>query len=260
MDIKKRQVTIAVKMLEVTRTAKRILGVNITNNAIEPGVTYDANTPMFFNVKNLGKVSQMQMDASIEMLENDDEVRTLSSPILRVVDGKSAEIHSGKTVPVKDIEQNPQYEGGKVVGFTSTETWSEVNLGIKLSVEELQIHHDDEITIKINITQNDADLTNIQPGARFVTTDKTQTTTLRLRDGDTIVMGGLINNQTGKNHIRLPFFYRLPVVGRLFSKKTNQKERSELIIFMTAFIVNKDDVEVVKEKEMVMSTVKDYQY
>lgn len=257
LDLKQRQVTIAVKMLEVSKTAKKKLGLQLTSPDPETfsETTLNASSPLLFRVKKLGKVSTLNLDAQIEMLENDDYVRTLSSPIVRVVDGEEANIHSGKSIPVRDVVQNPQYEGGKVVGYTSQETWTAVDIGITLKVKPT-LHHDGDITLQINVKQDDADLTNVQTGSHFVTTGKEQTTKLRIRDGETVVMGGLINTQRGENHIRLPFFSKIPVVGRFFKNETDNKLRSELILFLTAFLVNKDDVEVVKESKKIDSAIR----
>jgi len=68
-------------------------------------------------------------------------------------------------------------------------------------------------------------------------------------------MGGLINTQRGKNNIRVPFFSKIPVIGRMFSRKSDKRIRSELIIYLTAFIVNKDDVDIVKDKEALKDTI-----
>lgn len=255
-DIKLKQVTIAVKMIEVTKNAKRLLGLNLTN--LENNTNLTTVSGFRFNVKNLGKISLTQLDAQLDMLENDDNIRTLSSPITRVVDKQKATIQSGKDIPVKDVQQNPQYEGGKIVGYTSQESWSNAHIGIELTVQPT-IHSDGEITLDVKVTQNDADLTNVQVGSHFVTTGKSTQTILRLKDGETIVMGGLINAQDGDTHVSMPFFSKLPLIGKLFQKNTDNKTRTELIIFLTAFLVNRDDVSQTAENQKISSDMLKYQ-
>lgn len=239
-DRKDKQVTIAVKILEVTKSAKKALGLNL--NLLNEAGEVESSFPgsLSVRVKNLGKISLTKLDATLEMLESDDSVKTLASPITRVIDKQSATIHSGKTIPIKDVKQNPQYEGGKIIGYTSEETWTSAQIGITLDVKPT-IHNDGEVTLDVDIKQDDADLTNVQVGSHFVTTGKNTKTMLRLKDGETIVMGGLINMSEGGSDSKVPFFSKLPILGKLFQKSTNNKSRNELIIFLTAFLVNKDD-------------------
>jgi len=254
-DIKLQQVTIAVKMLEVTKTAKKALGINLTN--LENSTSINSQTPFRLNVKNLGKISLTKLDAQLDLLENDDTVKTLASPITRVVDKETATIQSGKDIPVKDVVQNPQYEGGKIVGYTSQETWTSAHIGIELKVKPL-IHNDGEITLDVSVTQNDADLTNVQVGSHFVTTGKSTKTILRVKDGETVVMGGLISAQEGGRVEALPYFNKIPILGKLFQKTTDNKNRNELIIFLTAFLVNRDDESQESENQKISTDMIKY--
>jgi len=169
------------------------------------------------------------------------------------VHNETATIQSGKDIPVKDVQQMPQYEGGKIVGYTSQESWTSAHIGIELTVKPT-IHNDGEITLDVKMTQNDADLTNVQVGSHFVTTGKSTQTKLRVKDGETAVMGGLINLQEGGREEKIPFFNKLPILGRLFQRKIDNKLRTELIIFLTAFLVNKDDEGSNKEENQKISS------
>lgn len=255
-DIKEQQVTIAVKLIDVNKAAKKTLGLNLNN--LDNDSKLDKDSPFTLNVKNLGKISLTKLDATIDMLESDEGAKVIASPITRVVHNEQATIQSGRTIPVKDVKQNPQYEGGKIVGYTSEESWTSVNVGVELSVKPL-IHNDGEITLDIKITDNDApNVGDINVGAHFITTGRSTQTKLRLKDGETIVMGGFIKQKENGSQNKLMFFNQLPIIGKLFQKKSNTKSRDELIIFLTVYLVNKDNETPEAEQQKISSDLLKY--
>ncbi len=255
-DIKEQQVTIAVKLIDVNKAAKKTLGLNLNN--LDNDSKLDKDSPFTLNVKNLGKISLTKLDATIDMLESDEGAKVIASPITRVVHNEQATIQSGRTIPVKDVKQNPQYEGGKIVGYTSEESWTSVNVGVELSVKPL-IHNDGEITLDIKITDNDApNVGDINVGAHFITTGRSTQTKLRLKDGETIVMGGFIKQKENGSQNKLMFFNQLPIIGKLFQKKSNTRSRDELIIFLTVYLVNKDNETPEAEQQKISSDLLKY--
>jgi type II secretory pathway component GspD/PulD (secretin) len=255
-DIKEQQVTIAVKLIDVNKAAKKTLGLNLRN--LDNDSKLDKDSPFTLNVKNLGKISLTKLDATIDMLESDEGAKVIASPITRVVHNEQATIQSGRTIPVKDVKQNPQYEGGKIVGYTSEESWTSVNVGVELSVKPL-IHNDGEITLDIKITDNDApNVGDINVGAHFITTGRSTQTKLRLKDGETIVMGGFIKQKENGSQNKLMFFNQLPIIGKLFQKKSNSRSRDELIIFLSVYLVNKDPETPESEKIKISSDLLKY--
>lgn len=255
-DIKEQQVTIAVKLIDVNKAAKRTLGLNLNNLTNNSSLNKDS--PFTLDVKNLGKISLTKLDATIDMLESDEGAKVIAAPITRVVHNEQATIQSGKTIPVKDVKQNPQYEGGKIVGYTSEESWTSVNVGVELSVKPT-IHNDGEITLDIKITDNDApNVGDTNVGGHFITTGRSTQTKLRLKDGETIVMGGFIKQKDTGSANKLMFFNKLPIIGKLFQKKANSTTRDELIIFLTVFLVNRENETPEAEQQKISTDLLKY--
>ncbi len=258
-DIKAQQVTIAVKLIDVNKAAKRTLGLNLNNLDNESKLDKDA--PFTLNVKNLGKISLTKLDATIDMLESDEGAKVIASPITRVMHNEEATIQSGRVIPVKDVQQLPQYEeggSGKIVGYTTTESWTSVNVGVELSVKPT-IHNDGEITLDVKITDDDApNVGDATVGSHFQTVGRSTQTKLRLKDGETIVMGGFIKQKENGSENKLMFFNKLPIIGKLFQKKASSKTRDELIIFLTAYLVNKDNEKPEEEKQKISSDLLKY--
>ena len=171
---------------------------------------------------------------------------------------EEATIQSGRVIPVKDVQQLPQYEGGKIVGYTTTESWTSVNVGVELSVKPT-IHNDGEITLDVKITDDDApNVGDATVGSHFQTVGRSTQTKLRLKDGETIVMGGFIKQKENGSENKLMFFNKLPIIGKLFQKKASSKTRDELIIFLTAYLVNKDNEKPEDEKQKISSDLLKY--
>ncbi|OGM07272.1 MAG: hypothetical protein A2008_00120 [Candidatus Wallbacteria bacterium GWC2_49_35] len=255
-DIKEQQVTIAVKLIDVNKAAKRTLGLNLNN--LTNNSSLNNASPFTLDVKNLGKISLTKLDATIDMLESDEGAKVIAAPITRVVHNEQATIQSGKTIPVKDVKQNPQYEGGKIVGYTSEESWTSVNVGVELSVKPT-IHNDGEITLDIKITDNDApNVGDTNVGGHFITTGRSTQTKLRLKDGETIVMGGFIKQKDTGSANKLMFFNKLPIIGKLFQKKANSSTRDELIIFLTVFLVNRENETPEAEQQKISTDLLKY--
>jgi len=122
-------------------------------------------------------------------------------------------------------------------GFVS-ESVNYLDVGLKLEVEP-QVFLEDDVGIKIglevsNIAQQiktAAGTTAYQVGTRNATT------TLRLRDGETQVLAGLINDEDRRSANRVPGFAELPVLGRLFSNNDDTVNKTEVVLLITPRVI-----------------------
>ncbi len=243
LDKKVGQVVIAMRVMEISREAKNALGVSLKNLSQSTGSsvpTLNSGGVFPIDIKTIGQISLTKLDATIDLLENKNYVKTIASPILRTINKQQANIHIGKEVPVKMEKLNPIYEGGKVVGYATETEWQTANIGIEMNITPI-IHNDKEVTLKIQFDISDADLTNVEIGGHFVKSSRKIDTIVRLKSGETIMLGGLMRRQEGNQKYKLPFFSKLPLIGKFFKYKTNNYSKSELVILLTAFVVGMDD-------------------
>ncbi len=109
-----------------------------------------------------------------------------------------------------------------------------IDVGIKLEVTPW-VNEDGVITTKLKpeVSTNIATSGN-NPSVRT----REAETTLRVRNGETIVIGGLIQNESHKNYNKIPLLGDLPIVGRLFKSSSKEKMETELVIFITPKIID----------------------
>ena len=95
------------------------------------------------------------------------------------------------------------------------------------------------VLLKVNVTRNEPDFVNT--GARGDPTilKKEARTDMLVRDGDTAVIGGIYQRNSGLNYTKIPFFADLPVLGVLFRNRRENDDRTEFLVFITPRIANR---------------------
>ena len=168
----------------------------------------------------------------LSLRQQDDSTNVLANPRIRVKNKEKAKIHIGDRVPV--ITTTAAATGGFV-----SESVSYLDVGLKLEVEPL-IHLEDEVGIKVAL-----EVSNIAREIRTVGSNtltyqigtRNANTHLRLRDGETQILAGLINDQDRRTANRVPGLGDMPVLGRLFSHTSDTVGRTEVVLLITPRLV-----------------------
>lgn len=153
----------------------------------------------------------------------------LANPRIRVKNRDKAKIHIGEKVPVVTSTTSVN------VGVSTSVSYLDV--GLKLDVEP-NVHLDDDVAIKVTLEVSniiEQVITSNTVAYRLGT--RNAATTLRLRDGETQVLAGLINDEDRKASSRLPGLGDLPVLGRLFSSDLDDRKKTEIVLLITPRIV-----------------------
>ena len=154
----------------------------------------------------------------------------LANPRIRVKNKEKARVHIGDKVPVLTTTTT-------ATGFAA-ESVSYLDVGLKLEVEPV-VFLDDEVGIKVGL-----EVSNIAREIRSATGALTYQvgtrnayTTLRLKDGETQILAGLINDEDRKSASQIPGLGDLPMVGRLFGNHLDNAAKTEIVLLMTPRIV-----------------------
>jgi general secretion pathway protein D len=237
-DLAEPEVMLEVEVLEVGESRLLELGMRFPETAAlglvgaagKPGVVTlpewlarDSNIVQLSFSDPLFLLTLRQQDASTSVLAN---------PRIRVRNKERARIHIGDRVPV--ITTTAAATGGFV-----SESVSYLDVGLKLEVEP-QIYLEDEIGIKVGL-----EVSNIAREVRSATTNtltyqigtRNASTILRLRDGETQILAGLISDEDRRSASRVPGVGELPVVGRLFSATRDNTSRTEVVLLITPRLV-----------------------
>ena len=164
----------------------------------------------------------------LTLRQQDGATTTLANPRIRVKNKEKAKIHIGDRVPV--ITTTAAATGGFV-----SESVSYLDVGLKLEVEPT-IYLDDEVGIKVGlevstivkeVTGSNNTTLAYQIGTRNAAT------TLRLRDGETQILAGLISDNDTRSANRVPGLGDLPVLGRLFSSTSDNVQKTQIVLLIT---------------------------
>ena len=200
------------------------------------GTLLAANT--FAANLGLGKAT-----AVIHALNQQGQVKTVAQPRLRAHNNQTAFIKVGQDQPFFRLQQATTFQqGGTTAPVNQTQenfSVSTITIGTILAITP-QIDGNDVITLDVlpAITRLQSIVTS--PDGRQtapVTEVKQASTIVRLRDGETVMIGGLISEENGETTRAVPVLGSLPLLGRAFRSKASLSNRTELVIFLTPKLI-----------------------
>ena len=151
----------------------------------------------------------------------DNDINTLASPVIRVSNREQARIHIGQRVPIISATSVPSTQGPVI-----TESVTYLDVGLKLEVQPT-VHLNNEVAIKIALEVSNA--TPLEPtrqGTIPVQVDtRNAQTTLRLHDGETQILAGLMRNDHGATGNKIPGLGDIPGLGRLFGSNKDTRRQ-----------------------------------
>jgi len=237
-DLAEPEVMLEVEVLEVASNRLLELGLRFPDS-IAWSLVGAAGTPGIISLpewlnRSSGLV-QLAVTNPLFLLtlrQQDGTTSVLANPRIRVKNKEKARIHIGDRVPV--ITTTAAATGGFV-----SESVSYLDVGLKLEVEPL-IYLEDEVGIKVGL-----EVSNIVKEVRGTTSNslayqigtRNANTTLRLRDGETQILAGLISDEDRRSANRVPGIGDFPIVGRLFSATRDATARTEIVLLITPRLV-----------------------
>ena len=173
--------------------------------------------------------------ATLNALASKSLLKVISSPSLMVLDNQLATISVGNQQPVRSGEISNPTNGGGVV---STTTYQYKDTGVQLAVQP-SVNSGNLVTMDINQSVTDVGDVDGATGQRAFM-QRQIASKVAVRSGDSIVLGGLIkdNSTTGKSGV--PVLSSIPVVGNLFGATTTNSGRTELLVVITPKVVRTD--------------------
>jgi general secretion pathway protein D len=246
-DKAKGEVLIDVELLEINRTVVQNLGIDLTSKAIsltfaggEGQEDGGGNSLTLDNLDQLKRKSNWLLGpipgVFIEFLKSDSETRSIAKPQLRVTEGEKAQVLIGNRVPIPTTSFNTsQTIGGNIVPITS---FTYQNVGITVQVEP-RVHHNQEITLTVSVEiSNVSGLVETQAGqSQPIIGTRQIETVIRLKDGETNVLAGLILRNDEDNRSGVPGIMDIPGVGRALSSNNTKVEETDIIMTLTPRII-----------------------
>ncbi len=239
-DLKEAEVILDVEILEIARSKTLKYGWNfnpgLSASAAIQGATA-GSVPGTISLSDLRKVTGENVMLSIpgvviNLLKQDADAQTLANPRVRVLNNKQAKFHIGDRIPI----QTSTTQGTSVAVTTSTFEYKDV--GIKLNIEP-NVHLNNTVTLKLGLeisSLGDAiTFGNGQVQYKFGT--RNTDTTINLRDGETVIIGGLIKDEERKSSNKIPLLGDIPILGKLFASSGNETIKTDILMSITPNIV-----------------------
>ena len=174
--------------------------------------------------------------AVVDLLDTVTDVTVLSAPSVLVRNNVEATFNSGQQIPVVSTILNPVLGGGD--GNNSNLNASQVQFrqtGIVLTVKP-RANADGSVFMEVSQSVSSPSNRDLIGGNVSVDTNDVQTEVL-VRDGETVIIAGLISTTNDRGSSGLPFLSRIPVIGALFGSQTSSANRSELVVLITPTII-----------------------
>ena len=248
LDVPYQQILLEAQVMALSKNASRQLGIDWTwsqfpmQNQSSSGSSSSSSSttvnpfPIGIVTGGDGQIYKFGVNATLNALITSGDGKILARPNVTTFNGNRATIFVGDQLPI--VTPNASTSGGPV-----TYTTSYKNAGITLSYIP-RINEEATISASVFVEVSTPVAVVLDVGGQKTTayqiTTRSAQTNVRMKDGDTMVIGGLISSQEIKNLNKVPILGDLPFLGKLFQSVSKSKNETEVVIFLKAKILNQN--------------------
>jgi general secretion pathway protein D len=228
-DLADPEVMLEIEVLEVSQNRLQELGIQYPNKFSVLGGTAGLTLRQLNNISS--STIGVSPNPALNIRKETGDVNILSNPRIRVKNNEKAKILVGDKVPIITTTSTAN------VGVSENVTY--VDVGLKLDVEP-RITLDDFVNIKVGLEVSSLGKETITTNGAsvFQIGTRNASTVLRLKDGETQILAGLISQDERKNTSRIPGLGDIPLLGRLFSSQKDEKNKTEIVLVITPRVIN----------------------
>lgn len=251
LDLALPEVMLEVEVLEVARTRMMNLGIDypdqIGYGILQPTTQTSVGTgSVVTQSTNLGgKLLEGNIDLRntrglttyvanpgiiVNLKKQDGDSKLLANPRIRVINREKAKIHIGDKLPVFTTTSTAN------VGVSASVNYLDV--GLKLEVEpRVFLDEDVEMKVSLEVSSIVKEVPGPSNSLAYQIGSRSAVTSLRLRDGETQILAGLINDEERSAASKIPGLGDIPVLGRLFSTQTDSNNKTEIVLLITPRVI-----------------------
>jgi len=241
LDVARPQFEIEVKFVETSLDDKMGVGFNwpttigasIAGEPTSTSTTTEERPAAQYNIPDekiwrFGTLSVDQLSGFMQLLNQKGKSKLLSDPRVTVVESERAVMRVATTIPVQTL--NRFSEGGTIQDIVS---FQDLDVGITLAVTP-RLNDGDNITLEVEpIVEEITGFTGPADNQRPITSKRTVRTTVRVKDNQTVVIGGLVRETDITTKSKLFLLGDIPILGELFTHRKTEKQKTDLMIFIT---------------------------
>ena len=261
LDVPTSQVMIEVEMLDVDKKVADQMGIDTSQHLLQlTGASTSTKFPFFKdalatagtavtgNTFTYGTLSSSVFQATLDLLTTDTRTKFLARPRILTLSNESAQIQISTNEAI-GLKTTTQTAGQGAA--TQTQEAERFQTGVTLNVTPQVDPQTGTVTMFIQPTVSQAKAGGTFGGQSFKDPEtRSSSTTLMVKDGETIVVGGLIRTEEILTIKKVPIFGDIPILGAAFRHKDKSNDERELIVFITPHIVNRDNAVVYAKGDM----------
>ena len=244
LDKEKYQVYVQAKIIEISeQKAKQIgikyglIGGDVTSSSL---LTFSSNfgtsalsvakdiSGYFSDFSNIS--ANLALNAAISFLQTNGASQTISNPSILCVNNLESSIYVGK---------NKSFLTGKTTNTSGTTTsYQREDIGLTLKVKP-RVASNDKVTLQVNTILENVDTSDKSEVDRPTTTKQEVKTQVIVANGESIVIGGLLQNTRSVSQQKIPLLGDIPMIGGLFRHKETSSDKKSIIVVLTPYIISK---------------------
>ena len=205
-------------------------------------------------VKSLGLdipdiTSGLALGATLNLLKQNGALDIVSEPSILAINNKESSIYVGETISVKTTSSVTD-------GGTTKENYEREDVGLTLKVKP-RISNDTKVTLEINAILEGVKTTQTYSGNADTTKKEIKPTAI-LNNGESVIIGGLIENKQEETNQKVPLLGDIPVFGELFKNKAIDMKKNNLVVIITPYLIPETkDITYVRNKLSELKSLED---
>ena len=260
LDKEKTQVYVQARIIEVNDelvnqigVSYGIFGARASNNVLSSFSSSlnnaDIPTLSIEGLKIPDLTSGLALGASLNLLKQNGALDIVSEPSILAINNKESSIYVGETISIK-------VSSSVTDGGTIKENYEREDVGLTLKVKP-RISNDTKVTLEIEAILEGVKTTQTISGNADTSKKQIKTTTI-LNNGESVIIGGLIENKIESTNQKVPILGDIPLFGELFKNNINNSKKNNLVIIVTPYLIPKTkDITFVRNKLSELKNLED---
>ena len=260
LDLEKGQVYVQARIIELNDELVNQIGVSygiFAASANNNGLTTfssslnKGNIPTF-SVDGLtipDITSGLALGATLNLLRQNGALDIVSEPSILAINNKESSIYVGETISIKT--SSSVTDGG-----TTRENFQREDVGLTLKVKP-RISNETKVTLEINTVLEGVKTTQTISGNADTSKKEVKTTAI-LNNGESVIIGGLIENKVETTNQKVPVLGDIPLFGELFKNSTSNNKKNNLVVIITPYLIPKSkDITFIRNKLSELKNLED---
>lgn len=245
-DKAKGEVVVDIELLELNRAKAKKLGFDLSQKSLSLAFGDGKQSVPLSNLDKLKLQANWSVGViptvTMDFLRTDSDSKVISRPQVRILEGETGKITIGDKVPIPTTSFNTgSTVGGNIVPMTS---FTYQNVGIIIEVKP-RVHHNKEITLdlKAEVSSLAGEVKSENGQSQPIIGTRTVETTIRLQDGETNLLAGLIKENDQSTLSGVPGISDIPILKRIFGSTNTTTTNTDIVLSLTPHIVRLPNIE-----------------